>query len=134
MRKNILLVDDDRVFNFLSEKVISRLGVARNIQTASNGMEALDIINRDGGDAVQAPDVIFLDLNMPVMNGFQFLERFNNLNLTDRDKIVIIVVSSSADPRDLDKIKALGIRYYINKPVTEEAVRNILQEAFNTSI
>jgi len=130
MRKNILLVDDDRVFNFLSQKLIARLGIAGHIQIATNGKEALEIINRDVDDQQKAPDIIFLDLNMPVMNGFQFLERYNNLNLAARQKIIIIVLSSTVDERDWEKVRSLGIRYYMCKPVTEEAVRSVLNEAF----
>jgi len=125
-RKNVLLVDDDSIFNFLNEKVISRLNVAENITTAHNGQEALDVLAR----STQSPDVIFLDLNMPVMDGFEFIEAYQQLRLPNEQRPVIIVVTSSADPRDIRKVKALGVDHYLSKPLTEDKLRTVFTEIF----
>jgi CheY-like chemotaxis protein len=72
MKKNILLVDDDKIFNFLSEKTIASLGFANEIHFASNGQHALELLELCRSGEIQKPDIIFLDLNMPIMNGYEF--------------------------------------------------------------
>ena len=81
MKKNILLVDDDKIFNFLSEKTITSLGLANEINFAANGKQALDILDLCKKGQLQMPDIIFLDLDMPVMNGYEFLEEFAKTDL-----------------------------------------------------
>ena len=81
MKKNILLVDDDKIFNFLSEKTITSLGLANEINFAANGKQALEILDRCKKGQLQMPDIIFLDLDMPVMNGYEFLEEFAKTNI-----------------------------------------------------
>ncbi len=80
--KNVLLVDDDKTFNFISTRLLELTGMAGNILTAWNGKQALDLFERNQG----FPDVILLDLNMPVMDGFEFLEAFNTLNLQGKNR------------------------------------------------
>ena len=71
MKKNILLVDDDKIFNFLSEKTITSLGLANEISFASNGQQALEVLELYRTGKMQMPDIIFLDLDMPIMNGYE---------------------------------------------------------------
>ena len=80
MKKNILLVDDDKIFNFLSEKTIQSLGLANEINFASNGNKPWNYLNCKSGK-MQRPDIIFLDLDMPVMNGYEFLEEFSKIDI-----------------------------------------------------
>jgi CheY-like chemotaxis protein len=131
MRKNVLLVDDDHIFNFLNEKIIARIGFANEIHTASNGQEAINIISRLSQNSSTVPEIIFLDLNMPVMDGFEFIETFNTMDLPEQERMVIIVVSSSADPRDIERVQSMGVKYYISKPVTEESIRLVLSKEFS---
>jgi CheY-like chemotaxis protein len=131
MRKNVLLVDDDHIFNFLNEKIIARIGFANEIHTASNGQEAINIISRLSQNSSTVPEIIFLDLNMPVMDGFEFIEIFNTMDLPEQERMVIIVVSSSADPRDVEKVQSMGVKHYISKPVTEESIRLVLSKEFS---
>lgn len=85
--KNILLVDDDNIFNFLNTKLLRQSGIADEIHTALNGKEALDLLNNYYTGAFALPDVILLDLNMPVMDGFAFLEAFKKLSLPRQEKV-----------------------------------------------
>src|SRR4051812_325696 len=130
MKKNIMLVDDDKIFNFLSEKTISSLGLANEIHFASNGKQALELLEMYRNGEIERPDLIFLDLNMPIMNGYQFIEAFTDLNLPDKHKITIIVLSSSTDPKDLLKTRELGIKYYFSKPLTKDEVRKLIASEF----
>jgi CheY-like chemotaxis protein len=125
--KNVLLVDDDQIFNFLSTKILERMGVADDIHVALNGEEALALLNGYYQGTMSVPDVILLDLNMPIMDGFGFLEAFKRLSLPKMDRIKIVIVSSSQDPRDIEKARALGVDYYLSKPLTEEKLRDVLE-------
>ena len=124
--KNILLVDDDNVFNFLNTKILRMAGMANEIHSALNGQEALDLLNAYYIGKFSLPDVILLDLNMPVMDGFTFLEGFRRLKLPRGDSVNIIIVTSSEDPRDIVKAKELGITKYLRKPLSESALLEAL--------
>lgn len=124
--KNILLVDDDNVFNFINTKMLQMSGVANEIHTALNGQEALDLLNSYYKGTSCLPDVILLDLNMPVMDGFTFLEAFKRINLPRIDDVNIIIVSSSEDPRDIARAQQFGITKYLSKPLSEERLLNAL--------
>ena len=125
-----MLVDDDKIFNFLSEKTIMSLGLANEVHFALNGQQALALLEKYKEGEISRPDIIFLDLNMPVMNGYQFIEAFTNMDLPDKHKITIVVLSSSADPNDMARTKQLGIRYYFNKPLSRDEIRKLIGDEF----
>jgi CheY-like chemotaxis protein len=131
MMKKVLLVDDDHVFNFLSSKILQKTGMASEINTALNGKEALDLLNNYYRNSVTVPDVILLDLNMPIMDGFGFLEAFQKLNMPHKDAIRIVVVSSSQDPRDIQRAKDLGANDYLQKPMTEHGLKAALSDSWD---
>lgn len=126
MKKNILLVDDDYVCNFLNQKVLASMGIANTIDTASNGKEALNLLNEYFMGSRAFPDIILLDLSMPVMDGFEFLEAFKKMEMPHKDKISIVIVTSSQDPDDIRRAKEYGIDHYLNKPVSPEDLREAL--------
>src|SRR5688572_11852772 len=100
-KKNVLLVDDDSIFQLLGTKALHRVGVSDTcIQKALNGKQALDLLKDPGNPR---PDIILLDLNMPLMNGFEFMEAFNKLNPLEKDDTKIVIVTSSASPSDIEK-------------------------------
>ncbi len=86
MKKNVLLVDDDHIFNYLNERIIQRMGFSDEIHSARNGQEAIDLLNRYLSGSSSLPDIIFLDLNMPVMDGFAFIEAFKRMNMPGKEK------------------------------------------------
>ena len=126
--KNVLVVDDDEIFNFLSKKTLEKMAIAKDVHTALNGRDALDLLNNYYQGSLSAPDVILLDLNMPILDGFGFMEAFKKLKLPNKEKIKIIVVSSSQDPNDIRRSKELGASQYISKPQTEESLRIALAD------
>jgi CheY-like chemotaxis protein len=125
-KMNVLLVDDDRIYNFLNEHTVKAIGLANHIYVALNGREALEMFSKYLKGLIEFPELILLDLNMPIMNGFEFIEAFEKLNLPNKDKIKIIVVTSSEDPKDLQRAKNLGMKHYLNKPITPDALRTIV--------
>lgn len=124
--KNVLLVDDDSVFNYINTKLIQRLGIANEIHTALNGQEAITLINEYFQGSRPMPDVILLDLNMPIMDGFTFIEAFRALRLPQVHDVKIVIVTSSSDPNDFVRAKNMGITKYLTKPVSEDDLRNAL--------
>jgi CheY-like chemotaxis protein len=120
--KNVLLVDDDKTFNFISTRLLELTGMAGNILTAWNGKQALDLFERNQG----FPDVILLDLNMPVMDGFEFLEAFNTLNLPGKEQVKIVILSSSVHPKDIERAQVLGAHRYVRKPLEQDTLIDIL--------
>jgi CheY-like chemotaxis protein len=120
--KNVLLVDDDIVFTFLNKKVIASLDFINEIDTAQNGQQAIDLLNKYSKAARRLPDIILLDLNMPIMDGFGFLEAFKDLYLPSKDKMKIIIVTSSIHPEDIQRAKDYGVTSYLTKPLREEGL------------
>ncbi len=131
MKKNILLVDDDKIFNFLSEKTISSLGLANEIHFALNGEEALDILELCRNGEIAKPDIIFVDLNMPIMDGFEFIEAFRRMDFPEKESIAIVVLTSSADPEDISRAKRMGVKYYFNKPLSKEEIKKLIGQEFS---
>jgi CheY-like chemotaxis protein len=118
--KNVLLVDDDRIFNLLSKKTLERMDLVNQIHTALNGQDALDLINEYFQGSRTLPDIILLDLNMPILDGFGFIEAFRMLNLPGKESVKIVIVTSSQDPKDVERAESLGIQKYLVKPLTEK--------------
>lgn len=125
--KTVLVVDDDSVFHFLMKKILLTLGVApESIQTALSGKEALDQIVTHHLSGMPLPDIILLDLNMPMMGGFEFLEAYKKLPLHNPDKTCIVIISSSLNDQDVNRSLQLGASHYLTKPVSDIDLRQVL--------
>lgn len=122
----VLIVDDDPTSIFMSELILSDLHLTNQIYKAYNGSEALDLLQAfcDRTSATACPEIILLDINMPVMNGFEFLENFQKDYNKAKDTFVI-VLTSSEDSRDISKARQFGITSYIAKPLTTEKAESI---------
>jgi CheY-like chemotaxis protein len=131
MKKSVLLVDDSNIDNFINQKVMSSLGLVREIHTALNGEQALQVFNQYQNGVIAIPDVILLDLNMPVMDGFGFIQAFQSLNFPHKENVLIIVLTSSSNSDDMNRVKQLGIKHYLTKPLTQESIQSILNQEFS---
>ncbi|MFD1001384.1 response regulator [Ohtaekwangia kribbensis] len=129
--KKVLLVDDDQVCNLISKKTLQRMGIVNEVHTALNGEEAINLLNDYFQGALSLPDVILLDLNMPIMDGFSFIEAFKRLNIPNKDSMRIVIVSSSQNPNDVRKAKEMGITAFLTKPVTETNLRSAFEDFIN---
>lgn len=119
--KKILLVDDDPICNLLMTKFLDRIDTPKTIKAVINGVQAVDLLKE------YLPDIIFLDLNMPIMNGFEFIEAFKKLDLSDQKNVKIVIVSSSVSLKDIDQAKKLGIDKFLVKPVTIEQLEVVIK-------
>lgn len=120
MKKNILIVDDDKVEHYLSEKALSSLKWINKISHAFNGKEALFMLDAGCRGVISIPDLILLDLHMPVLDGFSFMEGLQTMDCLKDHSIPIVVVSSSICPKERQRAEALGISGFLQKPIVEK--------------
>jgi len=135
MRKlaKVLVVDDDTTSTFLTSHLLNRLAVTERLLVAHNGVEAFQALQQLGDEATEAagPVLVLLDVNMPVMNGADFLETYQQHLRAQQEQLVVIVLTSSEQCRNLDRIKALQVAADIlPKPLTWEKVAYILDRHF----
>ena len=132
-RLNILLVDDDDVCIFIHRWIAERSGFFRKIRSASNGQRALDILNQACKGTIAVPDIILLDLNMPVMNGLAFMEAFQRLDFENKDWISIIILTSSVSEKEKQCAESLGARHYLTKPFTLEHLKSVVYSIYKSN-
>ncbi|WP_062061307.1 response regulator [Aquimarina longa] len=128
-KERICIIDDDSIYINLVSKIIEVKKLSETIIIFRNGKEAMDFflksIERDTED--QIPQVIFLDLNMPVMDGWEFLKEFSKIKNKISEKIDLYVVSSSIDSRDIERAKSIDlVSDYLSKPVRIDDFEKIL--------
>lgn len=127
---NFLLVDDDDICQFIHRRVLDLSGYCNSAHSASNGKTALEILHHAAQGAIPLPDVILLDLEMPVMNGIAFLEAFQKLDCADKDKIAVVLLTSSVSGKDLEYARTLGVSLCLSKPLTHDSVDIAVQTLF----
>lgn len=121
------IVDDDPIFVFGAKRVMELSNFCKGFMVFNNGRDALDSLAPVIKSGENIPDVILLDLNMPIMDGWQFLDEFIKIP-TDK-KVLIYIVSSSIDPADSEKAKEYqDVSNFIVKPITVDNLKSILQE------
>ncbi len=126
--KTVLIVDDSEIDRLIHTKIVERIKEVRDIHTASNGSEAIILLNEYFQQVKSLPHIILLDLNMPIMDGFAFIESFKNLPLAGKENVTIAIVTSSDSRLDRQRAKEKGIDIYLEKPVSEEMLLNALCE------
>jgi len=123
----VMLIDDSSTDNFINERVIQMSGFSRQIITKDTGRIALEYLKTNIENSDKIPEVIFLDLNMPVVNGFAFLNEFKNLPENIKKISKIVILTSSEKIEDIDAVKELPIIMdYISKPLSEKSLQNLL--------
>ena len=124
--KKIMLVDDDDVAGFLTKMIIDNLGIAESVVIAMNGKEAIELLEQE--DYI-FPDIIFLDINMPIMDGFDFLNAWERNGMETKSKIVMF--SSSLRPSDRKQaLEFFDVVDYIEKPMTEDKIKELIRNLY----
>ena len=131
MLDKILCVDDDPITLMLCKKVVERVGFAKEIITAKHGLEAIEYFDNlfeesKVNDSIVYPKLVLLDLNMPVLDGWEFLESYMHKeydNLFSSTKF--IVLSSSVYPYDINRSKSYPVIGFLSKPITKEKLENL---------
>jgi CheY-like chemotaxis protein len=139
MRKlsGILLIDDDDTTNFLNQRLLERMQVTENIRTFVNGKQAFDYLYNVSNKNYEVsdrnyfqPELIFLDINMPVMDGFEMLDLYERLNHSFRKNIVLAVLTTSSHPQDTASARKYQAEY-LTKPLTADKVNQLIEKHFN---
>lgn len=113
-----MLVDDNEIDNIINEKIIEANSFADQVMVFQTGQEALDYLGENQDNQDTLPEIVFLDINMPIMDGFQFLEDFEKFSDTVLEKCKIIMLSSSISPKDIDRAASSKyVKKYLNKPL-----------------
>lgn len=128
---NFLLVDDDDICLFIHRRVLELSGYCLSAHSAGNGRTALEILNHAAMGDAALPDIILLDLEMPLMNGLAFLEAFKRLNFPGKDRIAIVLLTSSVSEKDKAYAMSLGAHHYLSKPFTLEGLHGVVRSVYN---
>ena len=132
----ILLVDDDETTNFVNQRTLRRTNVAQEIKIFNDGEQAINYMKAaacspNNNNPEKCPDLIFLDIKMPVMDGFEFLDEYKKLGLDKSVPTKILMLSSSASFYDLKRLEQYTeVKQHFSKPLTDQDVKEIVREYF----
>jgi CheY-like chemotaxis protein len=131
--KCILLVDDNPDDNFFHTRVIKKSDAAEIIVAKQNGQDALNYLKSKKDNEAPHPDLIFLDINMPGMNGWEFLEEYRMLDEKFKSRAIVIMLTTSDNPDDKIKAKAMNVASdFKTKPLTKEMLEEIINKYFKS--
>lgn len=122
--KTVLLVEDESTFQMIGRILLRTIGLPpENFYSAQTGKEALELLDKLQAEGKPLPDLILLDVFMPIMDGFGFLDMYSKKDYPGKDKVTIIALTSSHDPPDIERMKQYGVAKYMTKPLEEGKVR-----------
>ncbi len=126
----VMLIDDNEIDNLINQKMIEAASIAEHIYTHTGARSAIEFLRNleklDKETKNVMPEVIFLDIDMPLMDGFQFLDEFDKLAETTKNKCKVVMLTSSINPQDVNKSKRYSyVKKYINKPLSQDNLANL---------
>ncbi|SFD25744.1 response regulator [Algibacter pectinivorans] len=125
----ILFIDDDKATNFLNKHLAKGYGDIESIYLKHSGFEAMEFLENCCNNCENIPNLIFLDINMPAMNGWEFLEEFYNLDEKVVNQIKVIILSSSDDPGDIKRFESNDrLLDFIRKPLNAQTLGSVIQK------
>ncbi len=130
----VLLIDDDKATNFFNQRVVTKHESFCQVNTVQSGLAALEYLDKVKNNKATKPDLIFLDINMPAMNGWEFLIEFSKLDQAITEGIKVILLSTSSNPDDVRaSAKNHSVDDFINKPLSLDLLDNVLKNHFISS-
>jgi len=133
----VLLVDDDEPTNYLNRVTLEEAGCAERIEIAQSGQTALDYLKKagapggEGGMLYPIPNLIFLDINMPAMDGWEFLAHYNELLKTQKAEVVVVMLTTSLNPEDAIRAQVIpAISGFRCKPLNRSMIDSLLRVYF----
>jgi CheY-like chemotaxis protein len=131
----ILLVDDNPSDNYFHKYIIERAGVCDHIESVFNGHDGLAYLTKAGdpnfAGSFPKPDIILLDINMPRMNGFEFIEAYDKLEERLKSRVIVVMLTISIKQEDRDKaLQKEHVKEFINKPLSMESIRELVEKYF----
>lgn len=128
--KSILLIDDDYPTNFLHEIILKETGLVDNIDACTSVDDAIVFLKEKHAENA-SPQLIFIDINLPAKNGFQFVEEFDQLDKSIQEQSLIVMFSTSENPKDLERSKTYSsIKDILVKPLNEEIIKGLIDKFF----
>jgi len=127
----VMLVDDNEIDNLINQKMIEASNIAEHIFVHSGAKSAIEFLKNieklaKGPVSLYLPEIIFLDIDMPLMDGFQFLDEFDKLSESIKAHSKVVMLTSSLNPQDMNKAKKNQfVLKYINKPLTQENLKKL---------
>ncbi len=128
--KRLTIIDDNDLFVYLTKKIITLSGVVESVSVFDNGLDALDFFKENHSNHEVIPQVVFLDLSMPIMDGWQFLERYAVINSELLKTVKIYIITSSISPDDIARAKAINVvTDFLIKPINKEKIIALVKAA-----
>ena len=129
----ILIIDDDKISQLLYKRVLENSGVAEQVISYLKAEDSLKYLSEGSSDKEKLPELIFLDINMPGMDGWDYLNAFEKLGEEVKNKVKIAMLTSSVDPED--KVKASAYKEvidFVEKPLTSERAGEMAEKYFQS--
>ncbi|MBB2146896.1 response regulator [Pedobacter sp. LMG 31464] len=124
---NLLVIDDDDINIFIIKKIVEKTGFDIDMVSKSNGQQAIDYLNEVVSTNRPIPHLILIDINMPVMNGWEFVEAYQSLGIAQR--VDLYILSSSVYENDIEKTKSYtAVKGFISKPLSIERLTELIKE------
>ncbi|HEY9178899.1 MAG TPA: response regulator [Flavipsychrobacter sp.] len=126
-KMNFIVIDDSKLDCFIAEKIILNSGKCESVKVFQQAVQALEYIQ--AAATSQSTTVVFVDIQMPVMNGFEFVENFEKLSDELKKNYHIYMLSSSINENDIARVKGYpSVKHFLNKPLTNNTIQSVLEE------